>query len=134
MTAPNPFDPPASTVEAIGDTSAPASTWLRNLKAMAAITITYSVISALFALTKSMMPEPFFILALVAISALASAWANLALGTRIGWTSGGLPVVMIVFFAALVAYCLIALTVGNMLYRMINPITIYSPYPASFPY
>ncbi|TWU59955.1 hypothetical protein Poly51_02280 [Rubripirellula tenax] len=134
MTTPNPYSPPESTGGSLDAAHSPPSTRLRNFKCLAVITSAYSLVTVLFALTRSTMPEPFFLLALLVVSALASAWANFPLGPRIGWARGGLPVVMIVFFAALVAYCLIALGVGNMLYRTINPITIYSPYPPSFPY
>ncbi len=66
---------------------------------------------------------------LTAISAIASAWANIQLGPRIGWSQGGLPIVIIVFFVALVVYFLTALVMGGTVYGVINPATTYSPYP-----
>ena len=74
------------------------------------------------------MPE-LLLLILTAISAIASAWANVQLGPRIGWNRGGLPVVIFVFFLALVVYFLTALALGGMVNGVINPVTVYSPYP-----
>jgi len=134
MTSSNPYDPPAAHGGATAATHAPASTWLRNLKSVAAVTVAYSLASVLFAVVRAPMPEPLSFLALFTVSASASAWANIPLGAQVGWARGGLPVVMIVCFGALVAHCLVALAVGEMLYAWVNPITIYSPYPPPFPF
>lgn len=103
------------------------STWLRNFKALAVVAVGYSLLCVPFALARVAVPEVLFPVLLV-LASIASAWANVPIGPRIGWDRGGLPVVLILFFVAVTGYCLAALLVGVLLYGTINPVTIYTPY------
>jgi len=128
----NPYEPPQAHRSATAQEHSAGSTLLRNCKSLLAITTAYSVACSLFAFGDTALPEAVFFWALLIGSAGASAWANLPLGAQLGWARGGLPVVMVLFFAALIAYCVIALVVGSALYdALINPTTLYSPYSSS---
>lgn len=128
MTNVNPYVPPTSPNDTTTPPVEPPSTWLRNLKAIAIVSTVYSILCATFALTRSAMPETLQLI-LIALSGTASAWANIQLGPRIGWNQGGLEVVMIVFFVAMAVYFLTALVIGGTVYGIINPVTIYTPFP-----
>lgn len=128
MATPNPYAPTDPHSGDVATTPvAPPSTWLRNFKALAVVAISYSLLCALFAVARAAMPEALFVVLLV-FASVASAWANVPLGPQIGWDRGGLPVVLVLFFVALTAYCFAGLLAGGILYSTINPVTIYTPY------
>ena len=104
----------------------PESIWLRNVKALVAVVVIYTMICAFFAISRRAMPELLFVL-LIVLGSLGSAWANVPLGSRIGWNQGGLPVVIVIFFLALTAYSVAGLIAGGTLYGVLNPVTIYTP-------
>ena len=130
MTIPNPYAPTASIDDdnRQSQSTHTPSTWLRNFKAMVVVTTAYVLFCLPFALSGSAMPEALFVI-LFAIASVASAWANIPLGQHIGWTRGGLPVVVLVFFIALAGFCLTSLMIGSTLYGIIHPIIIYETYP-----
>lgn len=126
---PNPYAP--ATTDSVAPDSQltqSVSTWVYNFRCLAGVTITYSIACAGFAMTRVAMPEV-LLLGLVAVAAIASAWANIRLGPRIGWDRGGLPVVLVVFMMAFVAYCSTSLILGGMLYFWLNPTWEFLPYP-----
>lgn len=67
-------------------------------------------------------------LILLTVAAIASAWANIQIGPRIGWNRGGLPVVILVFFVALIVYVLTALVISGAVNGGVGPGMIYSPF------
>ncbi len=106
----------------------PVSAWVRNLKCLLGISGGYSIACAMFAIAHIAMPALLFVF-LIVFSAIAAAWANLQLGPRIGWDRGGLPVVFVVFFMALTAYCSTSLVLGGTIYSWLNPVWEFHPYP-----
>ena len=123
----NPYSPTELTHRERDSTpEPPESVWVRNLKAMVAVVTAYSMLCAVYAILGRAMPESIVVVLLV-VGSIASAWANLTLGPRIGWDRGGLPVAFVVFFLALTAYLGCALVAGGMLYGALNPVTIYTP-------
>jgi hypothetical protein len=127
----NPYEPPQTPSSVTVPAHSAASTLLRNLIALLVVTTAYSFACMVFAFSHTAMPEAVFFWVLLAAATGASAWANLPLGAQMGWARGGLPVTMVLFFAALMTYGLIALVVGGALYSWIHPTTLYSPYSSS---
>lgn len=104
------------------------STWVYNFWCLVGVATAYSIACAVFAMKRVAMPEA-LLAVLIPVAAIASAWANIRLGPRIGWERGGFPVMLIVFFTAVVAYCSISLTLGGCLYSWLNPTWEFYPYP-----
>ncbi len=128
MTTPNPYAPTAS-IDVDKRETPPTPTpltWVRNFKAIVVVTIAYTLLCLPFVLSQSAIPEALLVI-LFTMASVASAWANIPLGRHIGWTRGGLPVVLLVFFIALAGFCWTALTIGDTLDGIINPVTIYTP-------
>lgn len=96
MEAPNPYSPNTFQPDEKQATSVapPSSTWLRNAQALATVTLIYSVLAAAFGSIRGGPPDA-PIAPLLLIASVASAWANVPLGSRIGWEHGGLPVVLV---------------------------------------
>ena len=106
----------------------PVSTWVRNFICLLGISAAYSIACAMFAIARVAMPELLFV-GLLVCSSIAAAWANFQLGPRIGWDRGGLPVVFVVIFMALTAYCSTSLVIGGTIYSWLNPVWEFYPYP-----
>jgi len=116
----NPYDAPQASSESTGVSVACPSTWRRNRAALGVVVALYSIVCGSFAIARSAIPEGLFVL-LISASGVASLWANVPLGPRLGWSRGGFPVVVIAVFFAMTVYMLTALVVGGTAYELIHP-------------
>lgn len=118
----NPYSPPAQASGTPNKQERPEtpSIWLRNLKACTAVVIGYSSFAFLLAFSGKTVPET-AVPALAGFAGAASAWANIRLGPSIGWSRGGLPIVLITVFAAMIGYMALSLMAAALIFSWLSP-------------
>ena len=113
----SPYRPPAEMLRT--DSSDQTSSLLaRNSRACAIVVVSYAGVRILDAFIELPNLLGLFYVLLLA-GGLAATWANFQVGPALGWSRGGLPVLVLTVFAAMVAYTLAAFYAGEIVYAVI---------------
>ncbi|OYP38412.1 hypothetical protein CGZ80_02390 [Rhodopirellula sp. MGV] len=96
------------------------STWRRNFGALRAIVLTYCSIAAVFAVSRHSLPPP-IVYPLLLAAFCCSTWANFQIGPRIGWSQGGLPIMIVLVFGWTFAYVITSLIGADVVYWILDP-------------
>lgn len=117
----NPYQPFSPSDDAHGRRSeSRESVWTRNLKALLVVVVLYSMFGVGLTVFGRVLRADSLIAGLLVLSSLGSLWANLPLGTLIGWHQGGLPIVLVVSSIAIATYSVAAVFIFRLLAGMMG--------------